>query len=107
MVIQLIYRNFNSSLAKRPGPESDQSPRSNTEVANEWINNSTPPDAFMTCTVINLLYFQKVTPFIFQIIYKTQNVIGKGKGKATPLQAWRGPEVSRRLRLSDFKTIGT
>jgi hypothetical protein len=28
-------------------------------------------------------------------------------GKAIPLQAWIGPEISRRLRLSDFKTIGT
>jgi hypothetical protein len=27
--------------------------------------------------------------------------------KAIPLQAWTGPEGSRRLRLSDFKTIGT
>ena len=32
---------------------------------------------------------------------------GKGKGKATPLQAWTGAEGSRRLRLPDFKTIGT
>jgi len=30
-----------------------------------------------------------------------------GKGKAIPLQAWTGPEASRRLRLPDFKTIGT
>jgi len=29
------------------------------------------------------------------------------KGKAIPLQVWTGPEVSRRLRLPDFKTIGT
>jgi len=29
------------------------------------------------------------------------------KGKAIPLQAWTGPEDSRRLRLPDFKTIGT
>jgi len=29
------------------------------------------------------------------------------KGKAIPLQAWTDPEGSRRLRLSDFKTIGT
>jgi hypothetical protein len=29
-----------------------------------------------------------------------------GKGKAIPLQAWRGPEYSRRMRLPDFKTIG-
>jgi hypothetical protein len=26
------------------------------------------------------------------------------KGKAIPLQAWTGPEGSRRLRLLDFKT---
>jgi hypothetical protein len=31
----------------------------------------------------------------------------KGKGKAIPLQAWTGPKGSRRLRLPDFKTIGT
>ena len=29
------------------------------------------------------------------------------KGKAIPLQAWTDPEGSRRLRLSDFKIIGT
>jgi hypothetical protein len=32
---------------------------------------------------------------------------GKGKGKANPLQALTGPERSRRLRLPDFKTVGT
>jgi len=37
----------------------------------------------------------------------TRNNKGKGKGKAISLQAWTGPEVSRRLRLSDFKTTGT
>ena len=26
----------------------------------------------------------------------------KGKGKAVPLQAWTGPEDSRKLRLPDF-----
>jgi len=30
-----------------------------------------------------------------------------GKGKAIPLQAWIGPEGSRRFRLPDFKAIGT
>jgi hypothetical protein len=29
------------------------------------------------------------------------------KGKAIPLQALTGPEGSRRLRLPEFKTIGT
>jgi len=31
----------------------------------------------------------------------------KGEGKAIPLQAWTDPEGSRRLRLPDFKTVGT
>ena len=31
----------------------------------------------------------------------------KGEGKAILLQAWTGPEGSRRLRLPDFKTVGT
>ena len=31
----------------------------------------------------------------------------KGKGKAIPLQARKGPEGSWRLRLPDFKTVGT
>jgi hypothetical protein len=29
------------------------------------------------------------------------------KGKAIPLQALKGPEGSRSLKLPDFKTIGT
>jgi hypothetical protein len=33
--------------------------------------------------------------------------IYKVKGKAIPLQALTGPEGSRRLRIPDFKTIGT
>jgi len=31
----------------------------------------------------------------------------KQSKKAVPLQAWTGPEGSRRLRLPDFKTFGT
>jgi len=31
----------------------------------------------------------------------------KGKVKAIPLQVWTGPEGFRRLRLPDFKAIGT
>jgi len=54
-----------------------------------------------------------VTRFLFYIL------LGKGgkcfskkaffheKSKAIPLQAWTGPEGSRRLRLPDFKTMGT
>ena len=32
------------------------------------------------------------------------NLIDKDKDKAVPLQAWTGPEGSRRLRLPDFMT---
>jgi hypothetical protein len=35
------------------------------------------------------------------------SVYTKCKVTAIPLQAWTGPEVSRRFRLPDFKTIGT
>jgi hypothetical protein len=36
--------------------------------------------------------------------YKNEyNKYNKGKGNAIPLQAWTGPEGSRRLRLPDFK----
>jgi hypothetical protein len=33
--------------------------------------------------------------------------VGKGKGKKFQLQAWTGPEDSRRLRVPDFKSFGT
>jgi hypothetical protein len=36
------------------------------------------------------------------VLYKS-----KDKGKAVTLQAWTGPEGSRRLRLPDFKTVIT
>jgi hypothetical protein len=37
----------------------------------------------------------------------TKECIQQLKGKAIPLQAWTGPRGSRRLRLLNFKTIGT
>jgi len=40
---------------------------------------------------------------IMHLVYGTIFVRGKG----IPSQAWTGPEGSRRLRLLDFKTIGT
>ena len=33
------------------------------------------------------------------------NMYVKGKGKAVPLQAWSGPEGSRKLRFPDFMTM--
>jgi hypothetical protein len=39
--------------------------------------------------------------------HKQKDIVIKGKSKAIPLQAWTGPEGSRRLRLPVFKTDGT
>jgi hypothetical protein len=50
-----------------------------------------------------VLYIQLFLVLTIEQRYHRQ----RGKGKAIPLQAWTGPEVSRRLRLQDFKTIGT
>jgi len=33
--------------------------------------------------------------------------VGVLKVKAIPLQVWTGPEGSRRLRLPDFRIVGT
>jgi len=38
-------------------------------------------------------------------VMKIPSFVVKGKNKAIPLQAWTGPEGSRRLRLPDFKTV--
>jgi hypothetical protein len=45
--------------------------------------------------------------FICGISYYNRGMAATNKGKEIPLQAWAGPEGSRRLRLPDFKTVGT
>jgi len=37
------------------------------------------------------------------LVLHAQNIYSK-KGKAIPLQAWSGPEGSRKLRFTDFMT---
>ena len=49
--------------------------------------------------------YERVKPNLFGLVLFVYKV--KDDGKAIPLQVWRGPEGSRRLRLPDFKTIGT
>jgi len=48
---------------------------------------------------------------LLYVLNSTKNKISlnhkKVQGKAIPLQAWTGREGSSRLRLPDFKTIGT
>jgi len=42
---------------------------------------------------------------IYIYIYKYKYIyIYKGKGKAVPLEAWSGPEGSRKLRFPNFMT---
>jgi len=62
----------------------------------------------------SLLHSTQINPFGSEAPYyslksKASDTFSedKGKGKAIPLQAWTDPESSRRLRLPDFKTIGT
>jgi len=44
---------------------------------------------------------------ITNVLYVGIHVMYLLKGKTIPLEAWKGPEGPRRLRLPDFKTIGT
>jgi len=67
---------------------------------------------FFSHREILFLYFKKqvfnIYMYIYIFIYLCTiffNVIKQYK--AMPLQAWTGPEGSRRLRLPDFETIGT
>ena len=41
------------------------------------------------------------------MLFCQEVIVTNVKGKAVPLQAWTGPESTRRLRFPDFKTIGT
>jgi hypothetical protein len=52
-------------------------------------------------SILNLIGLDRNTYFY------THKGKGKSKGKAIPLRAWTGPEGFRKLRLPDFKTIGT
>ena len=54
---------------------------------------------------MNLIGLTLIYIYMYVYIYMYMKV--KVQGKAVPLQAWTGPEGSRRLRLPDFKTIGT
>ena len=61
----------------------------------------------LTQYILYILTKSIIIIIIIVIIRHELGLKGKGKGKAIPLEVWRGPEGSRRLRLPDFKTIGT
>jgi len=47
-----------------------------------------------------------IAPYHRTISQLGSSALGK-KGKAVPLQAWEGPEGSRKLRFPDFRDNGT
>jgi hypothetical protein len=60
----------------------------------------------MSVQILKSQLAQKLSQIYCRIYRNVGKGKDKGKGKVIPLQAWTGPEVFRRLRLSDFKTIG-
>ena len=54
----------------------------------------------IVCTVFFVLF----RLCIFILVCFDSSSSKKGKGKAVPLQAWTGPEGSRKLRFPDFVT---
>ena len=48
-----------------------------------------------------------VVAVVAVVVKKEKRKKGRKKGKAIPLQSWTGLEGYRRLRLPDFKRIGT
>jgi hypothetical protein len=47
------------------------------------------------------MFFEIITLKVKQSVHRSVD------GKAISFEAWTSPEVSRRLRIPDFKTIGT
>jgi len=41
---------------------------------------------------------------VFVTLHTHIEILGLGKGKSVPLEAWSGPEGSRKLRFPDFMT---
>ena len=63
---------------------------------------------FIRKLMASLITFQVAGPLSYVEYIKTQlPVCLYVRVKAIQLQAWAGPEVSRRLRLPDIKTVGT
>jgi hypothetical protein len=64
------------------------------KLATFWRFFPPPQTAFCILSVCIILLPEHKNKFWY----------GKGNGKAVPLQAWSGPEVSRKLRFPDYMT---
>jgi len=75
----------------------------------------TMPTAYHECIRIARAVMESLPIKVSSVVQGTQTqsdhcclfCVGKGKGKATPVQAWTGPEGSTELRLPDFMTVVT
>jgi hypothetical protein len=62
----------------------------------------------LCCEIKFIIMHKKLSRYkLYRNKPTTASVKGKGKGKTIPLQAWKGPKGSRKLRLQDFKTVCT
>jgi hypothetical protein len=52
--------------------------------------------------IINTIHINIYYIIIYYVVYNKYNI--HKKGKADPLQAWSGPEGSRKIRFPDFMT---
>ena len=90
---------------------------SSAELKKEYSYTSTISLVFMTYYrtnfTFNLQFYLTILQVVFHLLLSSRItklyfiLDNLGNGKAIPLQPWTGPEGSRRLRLPDFKTIGT
>ena len=117
--------NRTNRTTKRPGTWGCPLNSISAEVKNVWSYTSTPTYALIVwwlCAGRSLLsiytwapddYCQNMHMHRFTLCYQwpcnakfwyTCEWVGRGKGKAVPLQAWSGPEGSRKLRFPDFVT---
>jgi hypothetical protein len=64
---------------------------------------------FKMCCIVSVLLPTKYCLFHNFIFFHSYNMffVDHVKGKVIPLQAWTGPDGSKRLRIQDFKTVGT
>ena len=53
--------------------------------------------------VFPFVYYRTYSPYFSKtLIFKAYCLVSQGKGKLVHLQAWSGPEGSRKLRFPDF-----
>jgi hypothetical protein len=92
-----VYSVFDSESALELNPEVVNLIPGTPVKYTQYFSTAT----IVTRTHLNVMFLRTLPVLLKYLKCK------KGKGKAIPSQALTGPEGSRKLRLPDFKTIGT